>query len=96
MFKVLYRFKIKENAEQEFINAWVNLTKEFKKLHGGLGSCLHKNDKGEYVAYASWPDRSTWEKKKNILDKESLVAMNNCIEDQYPPETLEVICDYID
>lgn len=40
---------------------------EFRDCHGGLGSCLHKEDNGYFIAYARWPSRQLWEKKTKKL-----------------------------
>lgn len=37
---------------------------------GGLGSRLHKKSDTEYLAYAQWPDRTTWENAGDKLPPE--------------------------
>ena len=61
MFSVIYKFKIKEELTQQFEENWAELTKLIAKHQGGLGSRLHKSDDLNYIAYAQWPDRETWE-----------------------------------
>lgn len=66
MFAVIYTFEIHTEMAQEFIQSWGELTELIKKYEGGLGSRLHKQEEGKYLAYAQWPDRDTW---KNSGDK---------------------------
>lgn len=66
MFAVMYRWRLKAGREEQFADAWAEMTDEFLEVHGGLGSCLHKSDDGLWVAYARWPNRKTWEKEKGF------------------------------
>ena len=56
----------------------------------GLGSCLHKADNGEYVAYARWPNRKAWESDKEIKNTEAMNLMKESIEGRHEPIPLEV------
>jgi heme-degrading monooxygenase HmoA len=80
MFVVMYKFKIKSGMESKFEKAWESMAFEFRDAHGGLGSCLHKDDSGNFVAYARWPNRQLWEKDKEIVNIAAMSAMNECIE----------------
>jgi len=60
-FSVIYAFHIKEEKEAQFIQAWKELTALIKNHEGGQGSRLHRKNKTEFLAYAQWPDRQTWE-----------------------------------
>ena len=60
MFAVIYRFNVHPGKEVEFEDAWEHLTKLILEYEGSLGSRLHRNENGEYIAYAQWPDRETW------------------------------------
>lgn len=59
-FTVLYSFKIIEGKEDDFINAWTELTKLIYKYEGSYGSRLHKVDNRLFIGYAQWPDKETW------------------------------------
>ena len=59
-FAVLYRWRIKAGAEDDFIRAWSVATTAFRTI-GALGSRLHRTDDGEFIAYAEWPSREAWE-----------------------------------
>ncbi len=67
MFAVIYQFKVKENMRSEFINAWKQLTQLIYEYEGSLGSRLHKQNDGVYLAYAQWPDKDTWKNSGNKL-----------------------------
>ena len=60
-FTVIYSFKIFEGKENDFIDAWTELTKLIYKFAGSYGSRLHKVDNQIFIGYAQWTDRETWE-----------------------------------
>lgn len=43
----------------------------FRDHADGLGSRLHIKTKQEYIAYAKWPDRNTWENSLSRLPEKS-------------------------
>ena len=67
MFAVIYQFNIKETMEPTFINAWQQLTELIYQYEGSLGSRLHKQDEGVFIAYAQWPDKETWKNSGSNL-----------------------------
>ena len=71
MFSVIYTFYVKPGAENDFVKAWSALTELFKEHAGSGGSRLHRDPSGTYVAYAQWPDRSTWEESMPKLPSEA-------------------------
>lgn len=91
MFAVIYKFKIKSGMESKFAQAWSAMTIEFLNIHGGLGSCLHKDYSDNFVAYARWQSRQLWEKEKNIVNVEAMNEMKECIEQSFPPTPLEIV-----
>jgi len=95
MFAVIYRFKVKPEREKEFEKHWSDMTHEFRNLHGGLGSCLHRADDGLLYAYARWPDRASWEKEKIIVNQLAMNHMRDCMEGSLPAIPLEVINDLL-
>lgn len=95
MFAVLYKFKIKSGMESKFEKAWAAMTFEFRDTHGGLGSCLHRDDDGNFVAYARWPNRQLWEKDKNIINAVAMKEMRDCIEQSFPATPLGIINDLL-
>jgi len=67
MFTVIYMFKVKEDQAAVFEKAWKELTLLIYEFEGSMGSRLHKNSEGNYIGYAQWPDKSTWEHSGNHL-----------------------------
>lgn len=62
MFAVIYRGSVYPELEQEYIALWSQITEYFMTHRGAIGSCLHKTDEGEYIAYSRWPDKATRDK----------------------------------
>lgn len=71
MFCVIYSFESKPGKEQEFIDAWEGLTKLIYQYEGSLGSRLHQESDGKYIAYAQWPSKEGWENSGDKLPKEA-------------------------
>lgn len=61
MFTVLYTFRAKPGMEETFQRSWAFITEEYMRTRGSLGSRLHKDENGTFVAIALWPDREHWE-----------------------------------
>lgn len=82
--------------DSKFEKAWAAMTIEFRDTHGGLGSCLHKDEDGNLIAYARWPDSQVWKNDKTILNTVAMNEMIECIEKSFPAVPLEVINDLLD
>ena len=82
MFAVIYSFQIKPDHENEFLDAWKGLTSLIYEYEGSLGSRLHKEKDDHYIAYAQWPDKSTWKNSGgNLPESANLVRLqmkNSC------------------
>ena len=61
MFTVIYSFQLKPKQDKIFIKAWSDLTKLILEYEGSLGSRLHLESDGKYIAYAQWPSKKKWE-----------------------------------
>lgn len=72
MYIVIYSFGIEKAKYDEFLASWKALTNLIKKEAGGLGSRLHKKSKNEYIAYAQWPDKVTFEKAGSKLSEKTI------------------------
>ena len=96
-FAVIYRWKVDPEQEGLFMSAWEALTHAIRDGRGGMGSRLHRNDEGHFVAYAQWPDRETWEKSqaKESTDPEASEAMQGTILETFPPVLLEPVRDLL-
>lgn len=62
MFVVVYWWRVKPGKEEQFRDAWRRGTREIARIYGGLGSRLHREADGRFVAIAEWPDRETWQR----------------------------------
>lgn len=62
MFVAVYWWRVKPGKEDQFREAWRRGTREIARIHGGLGSRLHREVDGRFVAIAEWPDRATWQR----------------------------------
>lgn len=49
-------------CEAQFETGWRRGTERIAAEFSGLGSRLHRQGEGVYVAYAQWPDEATWAK----------------------------------
>ncbi|WP_299363848.1 antibiotic biosynthesis monooxygenase [Winogradskyella sp.] len=67
MYIILYTFNVIPNKEDDFIEGWKGLTEFIYKHEGSLGSRLHKSDEHNYLAYAQWPDKATFENSSGNL-----------------------------
>lgn len=97
-FAVVYRWRLKEGADGlELRAAWEELTQALRREHGGLGSCLHRTADGEYLAYARWPDRKTWESSQALPSPapEASRRMRACVDVAQPPLPLEIEADLL-
>ncbi len=78
MFVVVYWWRVKPGKEAQFREAWRRGTREIARIYGGLGSRLHREADGRFVAMAEWPDRETWQRAydaKMIYDDKEARAM---------------------
>ena len=62
MFAVIYRWRVIPGLEAQFEEGWRAGTERIAAEFGGWGSRLHRTDDGAFIAYAQWPDKTTWEK----------------------------------
>jgi quinol monooxygenase YgiN len=104
MFVAVYRWRVKPGREAEFRAAWVAVAEATFRAYGSLGSRLHRDADGAWVAYAQWPSREAWEaawKKGEPADPAATATMRDCVEaestgEQYSPTmSLEVTDDML-
>jgi len=67
MFVVMFEFVVKEGAEEQFLTAWANTTQGIYLFKGSLGSRLHRDKHGAFIAYAQWPDEQTYRNAAAII-----------------------------
>ena len=59
MICVLIEFIVKPGQEDEFVEAWSDLTRYTRDHFDSRGSRLHAAGEGRYIGYAQWPDENT-------------------------------------
>lgn len=62
MYVAVYWWRIKVGMEAQFRDAWRRGTQHIVRIYGGLGSRVHCEDDGRFVAIAEWPDYGTWKR----------------------------------
>jgi heme-degrading monooxygenase HmoA len=62
MFCVIYKFRVRPGSEAVFEASWHDLTEGIYRHRGSRGSRLHKNEQGQYIAYAQWPSEEQYKK----------------------------------
>lgn len=60
-FAVIYRWTVAQEHEDAFRERWNSGTLRLREM-GGLGSCLTRNEAGEFVAIALWHDEAARER----------------------------------
>lgn len=97
MFVVLYRWRIHEGHEQEFVDAWSRNSDIYLKEFGSLGSRLHKGSDGVWYSYAQWPsEQARQEAFANITaDADASARMERAIAERFPPVVLNVRSDFL-
>ncbi|MBL8447815.1 MAG: antibiotic biosynthesis monooxygenase [Zoogloeaceae bacterium] len=103
MFVVVYGWRVKAGKEAQFREAWCRGTREIVRIYGGLGSRLHRESDGRFVAMAEWPDRATWQRafdaKMVYDDREARAMFLDALEEtstgQAPLLTMEVTDDLL-
>ena len=67
MFSVIYRFTVKPDQVAVFQQSWREMTLLIRAYEGSLGSRLHQESECVFIAYAQWPDRTTFENSGSNL-----------------------------
>lgn len=98
MFIILYRWRIKPNLEQQFVESWSERTDYLREKYDSLGSRLHRGSDGLYYSYAQWKSSAQCEQafqgESNKISKSS-EKMREAIEENFPEIELETVSDYL-
>ncbi len=96
-FAVIYRWRVRGEMEREFQDAWAIITQGIMATRGGLGSRLHRDGDGLWVAYAQWPSRQVWEKSQKLdsVDAAASAVMAAAIEESFAPMVLTPVADHL-
>ena len=94
-FVVLYRWKLKEGMESQFIESWSQVTALFREK-GSLGSRLHRGPEGIWYGYAQWPSYAA--RKKAFEEPRHSPWFDRFFEaiaESHPEVVLEPVSDYL-
>lgn len=94
-FAVIYRWRLHEGRETEFVAGWEKLTDALARERGALGSRLHQTPDGAWVGYAQWPSRAVWQNSTagGSPDPEASAAMAAAVAEAEEPIELVPILD---
>ena len=96
-FAVIYRWRLRRGMEKQFCAAWAETTEKIMEERHGLGSRLHRDDDGYWVAYAQWPSRQAWEQSRELgpADPRLSALMADAVEESLAPVELEPVMDML-
>lgn len=95
-FVVLYRWRLKVGREQDFIDAWSEVTQALLK-RGSRGSRLHRGDDGLWYSYAQWPSEEARRKafEAPYDDVAASVQMKDSVAESFPEVVLGIESDFL-
>jgi heme-degrading monooxygenase HmoA len=97
MFVVLYRWRIRDDHEEEFVKAWSRNSDIYLKEFGSLGSRLHRGNDGLWYSYAQWPSEQARKEafSSGTADADANARMDRAIAERFPPIILDVQSDFL-
>lgn len=96
MFCVIYRWRIKPELEQQFIENWSQITRDLVENYGGKGSRLHRGADDLFYAYAQWnSDEDRQKAFGNIPKSLASEKMREAIDENFPEIKLEAVADFL-
>jgi len=97
MFIVLYRWRIKLQLEQQFIESWSEITEYYLKNFDSLCSRLHRGNDNLFYAYAQW--KSSEQRKQAFQNLPAGITARKkileAIEESFPEIELEITSDFL-
>ena len=92
----MYRWRLHEKLEPQFIEAWVRVTERLLKNGGSLGSRLHRGSDGIWYGYAQWPSDAVRQAAFGLPGGESdRDQMGAAIAERLPEVILDTVADYL-
>lgn len=95
-FTVIYRWVLRPNLEDQFVDAWSRVTLALRNQRGSLGSRLHRGADGLWYGYAQWPNaearRSAFSQP---VESEALQLMRAAVQESLPEIHLETVSDFL-
>jgi heme-degrading monooxygenase HmoA len=97
MIAILYKWRIKLEKEQQFIESWSEVTKFLLENRGSLGSRLHRGNDGFFHGYAQWKsDEERQNAFKNSSEiSDSINKMRDSIDESFDEIALNPIADFL-
>ena len=93
-FVAIYRWQVKPGCETEFVAAWSAEAARYHVQYGSLGSRLHRDEDGTYLATAFWASAKAWSSAPRPLDlPASEEVLKRCIEAKLDERHLTVVGD---
>ena len=96
MFIVLYRWRIKPENVEQFIEGWSEVTEFLRENFDSLGSRLHRGNDGLFYGYAQW--KSVADREKAFTESPNLAGrekMREAIIESFPEIILEKLSDFL-
>lgn len=96
MFCVIYRWRIKPELEDQFIESWSEITEILIKDRGGKGSRLHRGEDGLFYSYAQWNSEEDRRKAfQNFPETPASEKMRAAIIESFPEIKLDETADFL-
>jgi heme-degrading monooxygenase HmoA len=97
MIAILYSWRIKPGKEQQFTEAWSQVTEFLRDKRGSLGSRLHRGNDGLFYGYAQWKsDEERQNAFQNSVEiNDAIEKMRDSIKETLPEIMLEPIADFL-
>jgi len=93
MFIVIYEFIVKEGFEEQFLSAWTKTTQGIYLFRGSLGSRLHREKNGKFIAYAQWPDEATFRNGPNVEMNNEYEKQRKKMNESLNFESTKILCE---
>jgi len=97
-FTIIYSFKIKSGNKDAFIESWAAYTRFIYEYEGSFGSRLHQLDATNFIAYAQWPDKETYNNSGNNMPEAAKKVgqqMRDCCEEIKSLYQMQVVKDLL-
>ncbi len=91
MYIVMFRFVVKPEKEAQFLAAWPATTQGIYLFKGSMGSRLHRDKRGDFIAYAQWPDEATWQAASSVMMSDDYEQARQNMRDALNLESTEIL-----
>ncbi|MBL8515175.1 MAG: antibiotic biosynthesis monooxygenase [Betaproteobacteria bacterium] len=97
IFTVLYRWRLREGSEAQFIADWSRITADYHEHRGSLGARLHRGDDGLWYSYAQWPSAAARAAAfaQGSPDPDASRRMREAIVESLPEVIMEPVADFL-